>query len=41
MKGLLKSVFVIGQVFGLVVGRNFTMPVNDTMEKHWELNLYS
>ena len=40
MKGLLKSVFVISQVFGLVVGRNFIMPVNDIMEKHWELNLY-
>ena len=41
MKGLLKSIFVIGQVFGLVVGRNFIMPVNETLEKHWELNLYA
>ena len=41
MKGLLKSIFVIGQVFGLVLGSNFIMPVNDTIEKHWELNLYA
>ncbi len=40
MKGLFKSISVIGQVFGLVVGRNFVMPVNHTLEKHWELNLY-
>ena len=39
MKGLLKSIFVIGQVFSLFVGRNFIMPVNETFEKHWELNL--
>lgn len=39
MRGLLKPVSVIGQVFGLVVGRNFTMPVNEILEKHWELNL--
>jgi hypothetical protein len=41
MKGLLKSVLVIGQVFGLVVGRNFIMPVNDTLEKHWDLTPYA
>jgi len=30
---------MLKQVIGLVVGHNFTTPVNEVLEKHWELHL--
>ncbi len=32
-----KSLAIVGQVFGLVLGSNFQLPVNETMERHWDL----
>jgi len=34
MKSLMKSVQIIGQVFGLVFGDNFTTPAAHTMEQY-------
>jgi len=34
MKDLIKSVEIIGHVFGLVIGTNFTTPSAETMERY-------
>ena len=40
MKGLVKSVVVVGQVIGLLVGNNFTTPTTYVIEQHTNLILY-
>jgi len=30
-----RSLELVGQVLGLVVGSEFVLPVNEVMEKHW------
>jgi len=34
MKDLIKSVEIIGHVFGLVIGNNFATPSAETMERY-------
>lgn len=40
MKTLAKSVFVVGQVFGLVMGSNFTIPADETLGRYPHLRLH-
>jgi len=41
MKMLVKPVQFVGQFFGLVVGRNFILPVDQTLEEYWCLSWYA
>jgi hypothetical protein len=36
-----KSLAVVGQVFGLILGSNYHLPVNETMERHWTFRSYA
>jgi hypothetical protein len=40
MKGLAKSVVVVGQVIGLLVGNNFKTPINEVIAQHSNLIFY-
>lgn len=41
MKSLMKSAQIIGQVFGLVFGDNFTTPATHTIEQYPYLRFYA
>jgi hypothetical protein len=41
MKNLMKSVIIIGHVFGLFMGNNFTTPAAETLERHPYLQYYA
>ena len=41
MQNLAKSFLAIGQVFGLVIGYNFTTPILQTLEKYPYLRYFS
>ncbi len=40
MKNLMKSVMVIGHVFGLFLGNDFTTPATEILERHPYLQYY-
>lgn len=40
MDTLKSSLLVIGQVFGLVLGSNFTSPADETLERYWHLRFH-
>ncbi|HEX9896102.1 MAG TPA: hypothetical protein VGA85_00365 [Dehalococcoidales bacterium] len=39
MKGIVKSVAVVGQVLGLLVGNKFTTPINYVLEQYAGISL--
>ena len=39
MKDLKKSIQIVGQVFGLLIGDKFTAPAEETLRKHPNLGL--
>jgi len=41
MKGLMKSVLIVGQVLGLFAGNNFTTPTLEVLERDPFLHFYA